>query len=162
MKQTPQFLEIIIQQEGDYFIAKSPLFPFCIGKAKTKKTALKRLRLLIAKTLYKKIDKVLIDLFDNDKFSEIIVNPNQINKCQHYLYSLKKNNQWVTILLKLYSLNITTNYLMEPYSPNINYNEHLLARKNNFQVADMNDILSEMLVSEIENTILLGYPICLN
>ena len=162
MENSYKFLEVIIQKKDDVFIAKCPSFPFCIAKAKSKKTALKNLRKLITKTISKKIDKTLTHLFEKNKFNEVIINPNKKQKENHYIYTIQKNNKLLTILLKLHTLTSNTTESLTNNQTKTTYKLDSQLHKSPKKNINIQNIKEELLITELENSILLGYPICLN
>jgi predicted RNase H-like HicB family nuclease len=151
-----QFLEIIIQKEDNYFIAKCPSLPYCIAKRKTKKTALNALKKLIHKALSAQLQVQLSHLIDNNCFEEVVLKPSSAPSETHYIYSLANQKSKLSILLQLTSLNEASSYKTTDSASPIHPSGQTFAKSDN---SLENSGLS---IESFETSIILKYPLCLN
>jgi predicted RNase H-like HicB family nuclease len=156
------FLEIIIQQRDDQFLAKSPLFPTCKGKGPTKKEALHVLKKAIAKEVSKQVQSTLTHLFDKEDAKQVIIDPNKPHKEQHYIYDIQNENALLTVFLKLKSLPEYSHLVPESTRAT---NERILEPMPDKIKESINTAIScieDTVSKQIEETIILGYPLCMN
>jgi len=151
-----QYLEIIIQKEDKFYIAKCPSLPYCIAKRKTKKTALNALKKLIHKALSDQLDAQLSQLIDSNGYEEVVLKPSTTPSETHYIYSLAKKKSKLSILLQLTSLNEAESYKIS------NASSPMHPSRPTFPQHDNSLENSGLSIESFETSIVLKYPLCLN
>ncbi len=162
MKEDKIPLEVIVQQKDGMFIASSPLFPSCKGKGETEKDALALLGKAITRAVSRQLQVTLGNLFNNKAMHQVIIDTNQPNCAQHYVYDLHNENELLTLFLKFRSLPEYSHLIPDVMKE---ANRFLLAPMSNQTKAAINasvNLFEDTVSNQIEETIILGYPLCLN
>ena len=162
MKEDKVPLEVVVQQKEGMFIASAPLFPSCKGKGETEKVALALLGKAITKAVSKQLQVALGKLFNNEAMNQVIVDTNQTNCAKHYIYDLQNETNLLTLFLKFRALPEYSHLIPDVMKE---ANRFLLAPMSNQTKAAINasvNLFEDTVSNQIEETIILGYPLCLN
>jgi predicted RNase H-like HicB family nuclease len=162
MKEDKVPLEVVVQQKEGMFIASAPLFPSCKGTGETEKVALALLGKAITKAVSKQLQVTLGKLFNNEAMHQVIVDTNQTNGAKHYVYDLQNETNLLTLFLKFKALPEYSHLIPDVMKEATRF---LLAPMSNQTKAAINasvNLFEETVSNQIEETIILGYPLCLN
>lgn len=81
-------LEIIVSRDKDSYIAKSAEFPSCSGKGETETQAFEKLSASIGRLVSKQVKTSLSQVFNGNKYTEILFDTASRQKEQTRVYSL--------------------------------------------------------------------------